>query len=75
MVVCCKFPGGASISHDTPNECFVDGQFNVSGSWSSLYSLGTDSTETPLTKIPPLLHGHVILAMALVLLRAYEAVA
>jgi hypothetical protein len=29
MVVCCKVPGGASISHDTPNECFVEGQFNI----------------------------------------------
>jgi hypothetical protein len=28
MVVCCKLPGGASISHNTPNECFVDGQFH-----------------------------------------------
>jgi hypothetical protein len=27
--VCCKLPGGASISHDAPNECFVEGQFNV----------------------------------------------
>jgi hypothetical protein len=26
MAVCCKLPGGASISHDTPNECFVEGQ-------------------------------------------------
>jgi hypothetical protein len=30
MVVCCKLPGGASISYDIPNECFVEGQFNVS---------------------------------------------
>jgi hypothetical protein len=26
----CKLPGGVSISHDTPNECFVEGQFYVS---------------------------------------------
>jgi hypothetical protein len=25
-----QIPGGTSISHDTPNECFVEGQFNVS---------------------------------------------
>jgi hypothetical protein len=30
VVVCPKLPGGASISHDTTNECFVVGQFNVS---------------------------------------------
>jgi hypothetical protein len=24
MAVCCKLPGGASISHYTPNECFVE---------------------------------------------------
>jgi hypothetical protein len=26
MIVCCKLPGEASISHGTPNECFVEGQ-------------------------------------------------
>jgi hypothetical protein len=30
MVVCRKPPGGANISHGTPYECFVEGQFNVS---------------------------------------------
>jgi hypothetical protein len=30
MGICRNFPGVASISHYTPNECFVDGQFNVS---------------------------------------------
>jgi hypothetical protein len=29
MIVYRKFPGGASISLDTPKECFVDDQFNV----------------------------------------------
>jgi hypothetical protein len=29
MVVCCKLPGGESISHDAPNECFVEDQFNI----------------------------------------------
>jgi hypothetical protein len=30
MVVGRKLPGGASISHYTPNECLMEGQFNVS---------------------------------------------
>jgi hypothetical protein len=30
MVVCRELSGGASVSHDNPNECFVEGQFNVS---------------------------------------------
>jgi hypothetical protein len=29
MVVCHELPGGASISQDTLNECFVEGQFKV----------------------------------------------
>jgi hypothetical protein len=29
MVACRKLLGGASISHYTGNECFVEGKFNV----------------------------------------------
>jgi hypothetical protein len=39
MVVCRKLPGGASISHYTPNECFLEGQFNVSAQ-SLTFELG-----------------------------------
>jgi hypothetical protein len=27
--ICRKFPGRGSISHYGPNECFVEGEFNV----------------------------------------------
>jgi hypothetical protein len=30
MVVCSKLPDRASIGYDTPNKCFVEGQFNIS---------------------------------------------
>jgi hypothetical protein len=33
VVICCKLPGRASISHYIPNDCFVDDQLNVSAYW------------------------------------------
>jgi hypothetical protein len=56
MVVCCKLPGGASISHDIPNECFVEGQFNVNA----------DCTENSVVLLAPTAQetSHVVLILA-----------
>jgi hypothetical protein len=36
MVICRKFPDGASISHYSPNDFFVEGHFKVSAKLSLL---------------------------------------